>query len=154
MIALVVPLSPTMNTLTEIEAAANALPTEQQEELLTFLAARLSRASGSADETNSTRTQQLERQFSELTVAWRAETKFTSSTTVMCTHPAYQRIVGMGESVLPFIFRDLQTEPDHWFWALKAITGCDPVLPSHRGHLNEMTADWLAWARSQGCLAP
>ncbi len=43
MIVLVVPFLPTMNTLTEIEAAAEALPTEQQEELLTFLAARIGR---------------------------------------------------------------------------------------------------------------
>ncbi|MEK6262185.1 MAG: SIR2 family protein [Planctomycetota bacterium] len=91
-------------------------------------------------------------QFSELAAAWRAETQLTSSTTVMCTHPAYQRIIGMGASSLPFIFRDLQKEPDHWFWALKAITGCDPVPLSHRGDLDAMAADWLGWARSLGYL--
>lgn len=96
----------------------------------------------------------LARQFSELTAAWRAETALMSSLTQMCTHPAYQRIVGMGESALPFIFLDLQTEPDHWFWALKAITGCDPVPPSHRGDLDAMTCDWLAWGRSKGYVAP
>ncbi len=101
-----------------------------------------------------TGTQQLESQFIELAAVWRKETKFTSSTTVMCTHPAYQRIIGMGESVLPLIFRDLQTEPDHWFWALKAITGCDPVPPSHRGDLDAMTCDWLTWGRSKGYVAP
>lgn len=141
-----------MNTLAENEAAAESLPTEQQEELLTFLGSRLARVGGLTDGTNATR-ETLERQFAELAAVWRAETKFTSSTTVMCTHPAYQRIIGMGESVLPLIFRDLQTESDHWFWALKAITGCDPVPPSHRGDLDAMATDWLAWARSQGYLA-
>ena len=39
---------------------------------------------------------------------------------------------------------ELRREPDHWFWALIAITGEDPVAPKDRGKLQEMTDAWLA----------
>ncbi|WP_333155627.1 hypothetical protein [Microcoleus sp. SVA1_A1] len=34
----------------------------------------------------------------------------------------YQRIIGMGQPVVPLIFRDLEQKSDYWFWALRAIT--------------------------------
>ena len=138
-----------MSTLLEIEAVADTLPPEQQAELVTFLSARLARASGTSDGRDDAWVD-LEQEFLRLTQQWRAETVFSSSLTEMAAHPAYQRIIGMGRLALPMIFRDLATEPDHWFWALKAITGCDPVPPSHRGNLEMMAADWLAWGKSRG----
>ena len=143
-----------MSTLAEIEAAAESLPTGQQKELLTFLAMRLGGANGSSGELCEQKRQQRQCDFTELTATWREETALMSSLTQMCTHPAYQRIVGMGETALPFIFRELQSEPDHWFWALKAITGCDPVPRSHQGDLDAMASDWLAWGRSKGYVTP
>jgi hypothetical protein len=93
------------------------------------------------------------RQFAELAAAWRKDTELTSSLTDMFAHPAYQRIIGMGAAALPMIFRELANEPDYWFGALPAITGCDPVPPAHRGDLQRMAADWLACGRTRG-LAP
>jgi hypothetical protein len=61
-------------------------------------------------------------------------------------HPAYQQIIGMGVDALPLILRELEREPDHWFWALEAITGENPVPPTDRGRLNEMARAWLRWA--------
>ena len=142
-----------MSTLLEIEAAADTLPPEQQAELATFLSARLARTSGPS-ETGGDESVDLELEFSRLTQQWRAETAFSSSLTVMAGHPAYQRIIGMGRLALPMIFRELATEPDHWFWALKAITGCDPVPPCHRGNIESVAADWLAWGRSRGYVQP
>jgi hypothetical protein len=66
----------------------------------------------------------------------------------MC--PSYQRIIGLGPAVLPFLLRELEREPDHWFWALKAITGADPVPPSSRGKVREMARFWIEWGRQQG----
>jgi hypothetical protein len=51
----------------------------------------------------------------------------------------------MGEKALPFIYFELQKEPDHWFWALKAITCEDPVPKEQRGNLQLMTIAWLKW---------
>jgi hypothetical protein len=65
-------------------------------------------------------------------------------------HPAYQQIIGLGPKAVPLIVRSLRNEPDHWFWALKAITGEDPVAVDDRGDLRRMTESWLAWAAARG----
>ena len=139
-----------MTTLLEIEAAAAALPPPQQFELLAFLTTQFARTA-SADPVSATAGPSgLEQQFADLATAWRKDTAFTSSLTEMFAHPAYQRIIGMGAAALPMIFRELASEPDYWFGALQAITGCDPVPPAHRGDLQRMAADWLAWGRMRG----
>ena len=64
----------------------------------------------------------------------------------------YQAIIGMGETALPFILDEMRQRDGHWFWALRAITGENPVPPEHRGNVEAMTQDWLQWARQRGCL--
>jgi hypothetical protein len=59
-------------------------------------------------------------------------------------------IVGMGENALPFIFAELRSEPDNWFYALRLITLSDPVPEEHRGNIELMAKDWLAWAARHG----
>src|SRR5947209_7891445 len=75
----------------------------------------------------------LQRRFADLVRQWKEATRFASSITDMATHPAYQQLIGMGKEALPLILDELRREPDHWFWALKAITGEDPVPPADRG---------------------
>lgn len=87
-----------------------------------------------------------ESRFMELAAKWQYDTAASSSITEMAIHPSYQQIIGMGRNALPFIFRELEKAPHHWFWALRAITGEDPVKPEHRGNLDAMTKDWLEWA--------
>ncbi len=41
-------------------------------------------------------------------------------------------------------------EPDHWFWALRSITGRNPVGEDERGNMRAMAEAWLAWGREQG----
>ena len=65
-------------------------------------------------------------------------------------HPAYQQIIGLGERALPLIFQELRREPDHWFWALAAITGKNPVPEEDAGDLEAMANDWLSWGDAQG----
>ena len=88
--------------------------------------------------------------FQALAAEWRREVAWTSSITDIAMHPAYQQIIGMGQAVVPLLLRELDQRPDHWFWALRAITGVDPVLPEHRGKLSEMAKAWLDWGRQQG----
>ena len=68
----------------------------------------------------------------------------------MTKHPAYQRIIAMGEPVVPWLLQRLAEKPDHWFVALNAITGARPVPPESRGRIKEMTQTWLNWGRQQG----
>jgi hypothetical protein len=92
----------------------------------------------------------VEHRFREAVREWKAATQFTSSTTELVLHPAYQQIIGMGRDVLPLLFSELRTNPDHWFWALKSITGEDPVAPADRGKLRSMALAWLDWAGRHG----
>jgi len=81
---------------------------------------------------------------------WKEGVVFLSSITEACLHPDYQRIIGMGDRVIPFILRELERDPDLWFWALKAITGADPVEEENRGRIKQMAKDWLLWAEDNG----
>ena len=88
--------------------------------------------------------------FSELAKEWKANCGLTSSVTKLAMHPAYQRIIGMGEEAVPLILQELERSPDHWFWALNAITGADPVEPENKGRIDRMAEAWLQWGREQG----
>jgi len=90
------------------------------------------------------------RRFHQLAVEWKEATLLTSSGTEMLLHPAYQRIIGMGMQAVPLILAELRREPDHWFWALKSITGEDPVANGDRGKLVRMADAWLNWAQQRG----
>jgi hypothetical protein len=87
--------------------------------------------------------------FTLLVKEWKRDTVFCSDSTEICMHPAYQRIIGLGAVALPFIFEELQTEPGHWFWALQAITGEDPVAPEYAGKVDVMAEIWMAWFEKQ-----
>jgi hypothetical protein len=88
-----------------------------------------------------------EHKFRRLADEWRQGTRYTSSGTEVVTNSAYQRIIGMGREVLPILFRELETAPDDWFWALYMITEENPVKPEDAGDIEKMAAAWLAWAR-------
>ena len=90
--------------------------------------------------------------FEMLAAQWREQAAPLSSSTDRAMLPAYQTIIGMGETALPFILEEMRNRGGHWFWALRAITGENPVLPEHRGNVEAMTQDWLQWGRDQGCI--
>ncbi len=95
-------------------------------------------------------TAEIEENFFELAEQWRRETGMMSLVTKMSMHPAYQRIIGMGQAVVPLILRELEQEPDHWFWALQAITGANPVKSEQRGRLKQMAEAWIQWGTENG----
>lgn len=90
--------------------------------------------------------------FLILKAQWERETAMLSSVNEKAMHPAYQQIVGMGQTAIPLILSEMKRKPGHWFWALKAITGEDPILPEQRGRIKEMTEAWLRWGREHGYL--
>lgn len=92
----------------------------------------------------------LARRFEDLAKAWREECVHLSSVREMALHPAYQQIIGMGSDALSFLLREIERQPDHWFWALWAITRENPVPSEHRGRVADMARDWLEWARQRG----
>lgn len=92
----------------------------------------------------------LSQQFQSLAVQWRQETRHLSLMSDIVLNTAYQRIIGMGAPVVPFLLQELKQQPDHWFWALRSITGENPVQPCDRGRLPQMAEAWLDWGRSHG----
>jgi hypothetical protein len=93
------------------------------------------------------------KKFNRLKDEWKAATKdsYSSSTRDLCTEPSYQHIIGMGPVAVPLILRELETEVDHWHWALNAITEENPVPAGDEGKLSKMTEAWLKWAEEKGC---
>lgn len=92
----------------------------------------------------------LEKKFQALAAQWKRDCALTSSTSAMVAHPAYQAIIGLGDAVVPLLLRELEEEPVHWFEALKAITGEDPVERTAWGNIPAMAAAWRAWGRAHG----
>src|SRR5579884_508390 len=90
------------------------------------------------------------RKFAALAKKWREETRFISSINDAAMHPAYQRIIGLGASVIPLILLELEAEADQWFWALRSITGENPAPPETAGDTMAMRAAWLEWGRRKG----
>lgn len=88
--------------------------------------------------------------FQVLVQRWRSDTTHFSSVSKAAMHPAYQRIIGLGQRVVPLLLHELRERPDHWFWALRAITGQNPVAVEHAGDVKEMTRAWLRWGRQNG----
>jgi len=98
------------------------------------------------------RQEDLPYKFMKLTSILQRETAHLSSIHTLSMHPAYQRIIGMGPEVVPYILRQLVSDKGYWFWALKAITGENPIKPNNRGNINAMVQDWLQWGINKGLI--
>jgi len=92
----------------------------------------------------------VEDRFEQLRDEWKARSRFLSNTAQMAMLWPYQQIIGMGFPVVPLILAELCRERDHWFWALEAITGENPVPPHAAGSVDEMSKAWIDWGRRKG----
>lgn len=93
---------------------------------------------------------ETERKFRRLADQWLKETEHISSIAKASMHPAYQRIIGMGYDAMPYLLRELQQDPDHWFWALNAITEQDPAQSEDT--FDGAVRAWLRWGKENGHL--
>lgn len=85
--------------------------------------------------------------FSDLAVQWKEDTWFLSSSAQVSRHPAYRKIIEMGDSAIPLILEDLQRAPDQWFVALSEITRSNPVTEDDSGAVDKMRDAWLQWGQ-------
>ncbi len=101
----------------------------------------------------ASKAESIEEKFGRLSKQWRRETRHISSIHEKSINMAYQKIIGMGKDVLPYIFHDFEKTHDHWLWALYAI--CDeesaPDLEK-AGDLDAAVDVWLNWARQHNYL--
>ena len=91
--------------------------------------------------------------FEQLKSAWQAQSRYLSNTAQMAMLWPYQRIIGLGALAVPLILAELRRETDHWFWALEAITGENPVPPEFAGNVQAAAEAWLQWGRDKGLMA-
>jgi len=54
----------------------------------------------------------------------------------------------MGWVAVPMILRELRRKPDHWLWALHAITGEE--LAGQAETLSAAAETWVRWGRERG----
>ena len=47
----------------------------------------------------------------------------------------------------------LEQRPNHWFAALRSLTGADPVPLADRGRIRAMTEAWGTWGKEHGYLS-
>ena len=99
--------------------------------------------------------QRLEALFREQVKNWKRETGHLSSITKAISHPSYLRIIGLarsssGHEIERLLLKELDSEPNHWFDALTAITGEDPVKPEH--DFDEAVMAWLSWGRERSII--
>ena len=92
-------------------------------------------------------------EFKKQEKKWIRETLYSSSLTDKYLHPSYARIIGMGLPVVPLILQSLEKEPNDWFYALRAITGANPVRSKDAGYMQKMSQAWLSWGRKRGLCA-
>ena len=78
---------------------------------------------------------------------WMDAIAFTSDSSKMVCHPAYKRIVSLGEPAIPAILQSLRKKPSLLAWTLFDITGVNPVRPSDYGKLDKITKAWLKWGK-------
>ena len=94
--------------------------------------------------------------FSQLVEKWYMERGATSSLSEITSCPSYLKIIRMGQRALPLLLDQIRREgddPDHWFAALEAITGEDPVPEDALWRHSENGGSLACLGGGEGCLA-
>ncbi len=103
--------------------------------------------------TNSESDKSLKSEFEKLVKVWTESIKYLSSEKQQKDHPAFLRIVGMGEKVLPFIFAEFSKRPfTAWLSALEAIVGKN--IAAEAKSFREAVNYWVEWGKMNGYLKP
>jgi hypothetical protein len=95
-----------------------------------------------------------EEQFNLLATAWKIQTAHFSTIFHKVNNTNYLKIIGMGEKALPYILKDLQEAPDHWFVALNAIAKpeINPVKEDDFGDMSQMSKSWIEWGKENNII--
>jgi hypothetical protein len=98
------------------------------------------------------RQDRTESEFRKHAKLWLKETLHISSPVEKYLHPSYARIIGLGFAVVPYILATLKRQPNDWFYALRAITGENPIPASAAGDIKRMADLWVSWGEAQGLI--
>lgn len=92
--------------------------------------------------------------IAHLCALWKQETKGYSSISKKINNKHYLKICESSPFVtVPLLLREMQTEPDHWFVALKHLTGTDPTQNCSKDcSFEEETQAWIEWGKENNLL--
>jgi len=97
---------------------------------------------------------EIERVFHRLVADWKAARGHVASINKWVRLPEYRQIIELGrehkDEVVSLLLTELEERLDHWFWALKELTGVNPVAAEDRGDVPAMAACWVRWGREHG----
>lgn len=91
----------------------------------------------------------LEERFREHATRWRKQTDGFSLARKKANHPDYQAIIDLKWEAVPLVLKELRDRGGHWFWALSAMTGDNPIPREAAGNVSEMRECWLRWGRDR-----
>ena len=92
-------------------------------------------------------TEAMATEFTARAERWHRDTDLYSFEMQKVAHPAYQRIIGMGQKVIPLVLRDLETNGGLWYQALESILGYNPIPVNEPGDIRRLKSRWLEWGR-------
>lgn len=98
-------------------------------------------------------TSRIDHLFRQEADCWKDETRHWSSVKRRFGHPSYLRIIALAKystnnELERLLLQELREDPDHWFDALTAVTGEDPIRPEY--NFDEAVDAWLEWGRKKG----
>lgn len=94
----------------------------------------------------------VEKEFYSIYAEWRERTRHLSLFEKKFTDLAYGQLIGMGEEILPLVFRELERTTSDWFWLLSCIARDKaPVISvEDSGRVRKIAAIWMQWGRDNG----
>ena len=126
-----------MSSVSEIEEAVEKLSSTERREFDRWWEDR--------------RSVEMKARFADLADEWRRETSHFSNPAKRILHPAYQKIISLGRAALPHILSDLKETRDHWFWALRVISG-ESVATNKADSHETIAESWISWGEKNAYL--
>lgn len=133
-----------------VEGQIDTLMSRLQATQLRFIERVLSKWVSAAEKLLSHDNTRTAEKFVELANRWHEEIEHLSSPSRITDNDTYLKIISMGESVIPFILRDLQKRGGDWYRALRILSGTDQVPIKDRGDVPRMKESWLRWGHDKG----
>lgn len=88
--------------------------------------------------------------FADLAEWWHEDRDAKSTDRQKYDHPAYRKILAMGDAVIPYILADMRDRGGHWFSALRQLSGDPTVDANANGSMKRAREAWLAWGKARG----
>ena len=81
---------------------------------------------------------------------WKKETAALSSPASIRMNRNYQKIIGLGNSIIPLILAELERQPDDWFYALEMLTKDEENPTTEEMGFTESVKAWVNWGKNKG----